>query len=294
MIASAITGNNVDAVGRETGLRINKNQQLLFNGVTGRDFILVGILFQEVEKRLQQTKIIIRLLKQSMSAQRGGYKTVKGLFLKSPDIFYLTYMKGKEQHPFLNAFKPCALTSMSVNYTGSGTYATYHDGNPVHLNLSLSFRELTAVYREDYFRRVRRWSRILMGFFRELPNIEYLSPLADRNSSLDYIKVKNLFRRVKIRDDLKKYFTIFDKITIRDGFRPDQVAEQVYGQSDLDWVVLTTAGIINVNNEWALNSQELYEFALNKYGAYLNATKHYETIEIRDIRNRLILPAGKL
>ena len=133
-----------------------------------------------------------------------------------------------------------------------------------------------------------------MGFFRELPNVEILSPLADRNSSLDYIKVKNLFRRVKIRDDLKKYFTIFDKITIRDGFRPDQVAEQVYGQSDLDWVVLTTAGIINVNNEWPLNSRELYEFALNKYGAYLNATKHYETIEIRDIRNRLILPAGQI
>ena len=87
-----------------------------------------------------------------MSAQRGGTKTVKGLFLKSPDIFYLTYMKGKDQHPFLNAFKPSALTSMSVNYTGSGTYATYHDGNPVHLNLSLSFRELTPVFREDYFK----------------------------------------------------------------------------------------------------------------------------------------------
>ena len=40
---------------------------------------------------------------------------------------------------------------MSVNYTGSGTYATYHDGNPVHLNLSLSFRELTPIFREDYF-----------------------------------------------------------------------------------------------------------------------------------------------
>ena len=133
-----------------------------------------------------------------------------------------------------------------------------------------------------------------MGFFRELPNVEILSPLADRNSSLDYIKVKNLFRRVKIRDDLKKYFTIFDKITIRDGFRPDQVAEQVYGQSDLDWVVLTTAGIINVNNEWPLNSYELYNYSLEKYGALLNATKHFETIEIRDQKNRLILPKGKI
>ena len=133
-----------------------------------------------------------------------------------------------------------------------------------------------------------------MGFFRELPNIEYLSPLADRNSSLDYIKVKNLFRRVKVRDDLKKYFTVFDRITIKDGARPDQVADKVYGNAELDWVVLITAGIINVNNEWPLSSYELYNYSLEKYGALLNATKHYETIEIRDKKNRLILPKGKI
>ena len=133
-----------------------------------------------------------------------------------------------------------------------------------------------------------------MGFFRELPNIEYLSPLADRDSSLDYIKVKNLFRRVKVRDDLKKYFTVFDRITIKDGARPDQVADKVYGNAELDWVVLITAGIINVNNEWPLTSYELYNYSLEKYGALLNATKHYETIEIRDDRNRLILPKGKI
>ena len=150
MIASAITGNNVDAVGRETGLRINKNQQLLFDGVTGREFSFGWDIVPRSRKEAQQTKIILRVLKQAMSAQRGGTKTVKGLFIASPDIFYLTYMKGKEQHPFLNAFKPCALTGMAVNYTGSGTYATYSDGTPVHLNLSLNFSELTAVYREDY------------------------------------------------------------------------------------------------------------------------------------------------
>ena len=133
-----------------------------------------------------------------------------------------------------------------------------------------------------------------MGFFRELPNIEYLSVLSDRDSSLDYIKVKNLFRRVKVRDDLKKYFTVFDRITIKDGARPDQVADKVYGNAELDWVVLITAGIINVNNEWPLSSYELYNYSLEKYGALLNATKHYETIEIRDERNRLILPKGKI
>jgi len=133
-----------------------------------------------------------------------------------------------------------------------------------------------------------------MGFFRELPNIEYLSVLSDRDSSLDYIKVKNLFRRVKVRDDLKKYFTVFDRITIKDGARPDQVADTTYGNAELDWVVLLTAGIINVNNEWPLNSYELYNYSLEKYGALLNATKHFETIEIRDQKNRLILPKGKI
>jgi len=133
-----------------------------------------------------------------------------------------------------------------------------------------------------------------MGFFRELPNIEYLSPLADRDSSLDYIKVKNLFRRVKVRDDLKKYFTIFDRVTVKDGARPDQIADIVYGNAELDWVVLITAGIINVNNEWPLSSYELYNYSLEKYGALLNATKHYETIEVRDQKNRLILPKGKI
>ena len=152
MVASAVTGENIDLVARETGLRINKNQQLLFTGVTGRDFNFGWDIVSRSRKEAQQVKVIIRILKQAMSAQRGGTKTVKGLFLQSPDIFYLTYMKGKEQHPFLNAFKPCALTNMAVNYTGSGTYATYHDGNPVHLNLSLNFRELTPIYREDYFK----------------------------------------------------------------------------------------------------------------------------------------------
>ena len=133
-----------------------------------------------------------------------------------------------------------------------------------------------------------------MGFFRELPNIEYLSVLSDRDSSLDYIKVKNLFRRVKVRDDLKKYFTIFDRVTVKDGARPDQIADIVYGNAELAWVVLITAGIINVNNEWPLSSYELYNYSLEKYGALLNATKHYETIEIRDQKNRLILPKGKI
>lgn len=134
-----------------------------------------------------------------------------------------------------------------------------------------------------------------MSYFRELPNLDYQSPLSDKNSSLDYVRVKNLFRRVKLRDDLQNVFTIFNRYIVKDGARPDTVAEELYGASDLDWVVLLTAGIVNVREQWPLSDKDLYNFALNKYGlANLNAVKYYVTTEVKDSNKRLILPAGKV
>jgi hypothetical protein len=134
-----------------------------------------------------------------------------------------------------------------------------------------------------------------MSYFRELPNLDYQSPLSDKNSSLDYVRVKNLFRRVKLRDDLQNVFTIFNKYIVKDGARPDTVANELYGASDLDWVVLITAGIVNVREQWPLSDGDLYNFALNKYGlANLNAVKYYVTTEVKDSNKRLVLPAGKV
>ena len=133
-----------------------------------------------------------------------------------------------------------------------------------------------------------------MGYFRELPNVEYQSFLSDAISSQDYLKVKNLFRRNKLRDDLQNVFTIFNKYEIVEGARPDTVAEDFYGKADLDWVVLMTAGIINVRDEWPLSNYQLYKYAENKYGIEgLNDINYYETKEVKDSNGRLILPAGK-
>lgn len=132
-----------------------------------------------------------------------------------------------------------------------------------------------------------------MGYFREIPNLEYQSFLKDKSSSQDYLLVKNFFRRVKLRDDLQSIFTIFNKYTIKDGMRPDHVAEELYGSSELDWVILIVAGIINIKNEWPLKNSELYDYVLNKYGNdYINSARHYETTLVTDSSNRLILPAG--
>ena len=133
-----------------------------------------------------------------------------------------------------------------------------------------------------------------MSYFKELPNLEYPSFLSDKNSSLDYIEVKNIFRRIKLRDDLQSAFTLFDKYEIPMGYTPDMVADEEYGSSELDWVVLITAGIINVRNEWPISNKELYNYALNKYGGNINATRFYETKEIKDSGKRIILPKGKV
>ena len=134
-----------------------------------------------------------------------------------------------------------------------------------------------------------------MGYFRELPNLEYESPFATRISSSSYILAKNIFRRMKIRDDLQNIFTLFNKYEIKEGARPDTIAEDLYGKSDLDWVVLLSANITNVRDQWPLSSKDLYEYTVSKYGLEnINKVHHYETKEVKNSDENLVLPAGKI
>jgi len=133
-----------------------------------------------------------------------------------------------------------------------------------------------------------------MGYFRELPEIDYQSFLSDSNSSQNYLRVKNLFRRCKLRDDLQNVFTLFNKYEIVEGARPDTVAEELYGDAELDWVVLMTAGIINVRDEWPLSDRQIYNYSNQLYGNQLNEVRFYETREVKDSNGRLILPKGKV
>lgn len=133
-----------------------------------------------------------------------------------------------------------------------------------------------------------------MGYFRELPNLEYPSPLPERTSSLDYVEAKNLFRRVRIRPDFENIYTAFDKYTILEDTRPDQVANELYGSPNLDWVVLISAGITNIRNQWPLSNRDIEVYASSIYGDKINDTRYYKTKEVKDSRGRIILPAGNV
>ena len=133
----------------------------------------------------------------------------------------------------------------------------------------------------------------MSNYFRRLPNLDYPSLLKDRESNTDFVQTKNLFRRAKIREDLFENFMQFDKYEIIGDERPDNVAEKVYGNDNLDWVILMSNNIIDINNEWPLSQFQLNEFLNDKYTPQeLVSIHHYETLELRDNKNQLILPAG--
>ena len=131
-----------------------------------------------------------------------------------------------------------------------------------------------------------------MGYFRELPNVLYQSPLVDKNSTKDYIFIKNIFRRSKLIESLRNNLSVFDKYVIKDGDRPDTIANDLYDDPTLDYVVILMAGITNITHEWPLQDYQMYDFALKKYGSEIemNKIKHYVTQEIVDSQNRQILP----
>ncbi len=156
MLGNAVNtiGGNLDAqdlISRETGQILNPNMELLFKSIQLQNFTFSFKFTPRSAAEGEAVKAIIRTFKRRMSPKstattQGG----AGLFISAPDVFKLQFMKGGVKHPFLPTYKICALTNIQVQYTGGGSYATYYDGTPVNVSMTLNFTELSPVYAEDY------------------------------------------------------------------------------------------------------------------------------------------------
>ena len=155
-LKAALSGKLINSLGanvspqslvtRATGQILQSNLELLFSNVTLRSFPFTYDFAPRDPQEAEMVKQIIRTLKKSMVPKNGR----DAVFINSPDLFQLEYKTGNQEHRFLNKFKVCALSDLSVNYTASGTYATYADGTPVHIQVSMTFKELNPIYAEDY------------------------------------------------------------------------------------------------------------------------------------------------
>ena len=133
----------------------------------------------------------------------------------------------------------------------------------------------------------------MSNYFKQVPNFEYVSLLPDARIS-DYITVKNLFKRGKLRDDIFQDLTFFTKYQVKGDDRPDNVAYSLYDDASLDWVILLSNNIINIQTEWPMQQSELDRYLLDKYESYekLNEVHHYETIKIKDSSGVTIVEEG--
>ena len=134
----------------------------------------------------------------------------------------------------------------------------------------------------------------MSNYFSRLPDFEYVSRLPDAKIS-DYIRVKNLFKKGTLREDIFQELAFFTKYNIKGNDRPDNVAFEVYGNSNFDWLVLASNNIINVQTEWPLSQRDFDRFMLEKYSTYdnlFNGVHHYETTEVKNSKGVTIVPAG--
>ena len=134
----------------------------------------------------------------------------------------------------------------------------------------------------------------MSAYFRNVPDFEYVSRNADTKQISEYQKVKNLFKRGKLKNDIFNDLTYFTKYQIVGDDRPDNVAFDVYDDETLDWIILLSNNIINIQTEWPLDHQSFYNFLIDKYGSeeQIHAVHHYETTQVRDTNRTIIVPKG--
>tara|TARA_Y100000022_G_scaffold46878_1_gene39495 strand:- start:650 stop:2017 length:1368 start_codon:yes stop_codon:yes gene_type:complete len=148
--------SNDDLFGGISGAILNPNVELMYGGTDLRNFTLNFKLVPRDATESSTIKQICNQFKRAMLPKLdpgdvfGGTSpgTFKG-FIGVPDLCRVAFMKGSSEHEGLPRFKMCAITQVDVNYTPDGAYATYFDGQPVAIQLSISFQETKMVFAEE-------------------------------------------------------------------------------------------------------------------------------------------------
>ena len=133
-------------------------------------------------------------------------------------------------------------------------------------------------------------------YFNNLPDFLYVNRTVDGRNNNDYSVVKNLFKRAKLRDDIYQNVTFFDKFIIDGDDRPDNVADKIYNDPTLDWVVLISNNILNVQSEWPMSQIDFNTYVTEKYEnetVLYSGIHHYKSREVKTTDGSIIIPSGE-
>ena len=142
----------------------------------------------------------------------------------------------------------------------------------------------------------------MSNYFKRIPDFDYVSRLPNAKIG-EYMPVKNLFKRGVLREDIFQDLSVFTKYKVRGDDRPDNVASDFYGDSNLDWLVLISNNVINIQSEWPMSQQSFDNYLINKYtqsgdsdtdtyNRIYNGVHHYETKQIKNSADIEILAEG--
>ena len=124
----------------------------------------------------------------------------------------------------------------------------------------------------------------MASYFRQVPEFDYINRTDDGKNIGDYTTVKNLFKRVKLRQDILENVAYFTEYKVQGDDRPDNVAFEIYGDETFDWLVLLSNNIVNIQNEWPMTNAAFNDFLIKKYGSYekIEGIHHYESQEVKN------------
>jgi len=103
-----------------------------------------------------------------------------------------------------------------------------------------------------------------------MPKIQY-----DSMNTGDPKVVTNLLRRVAVRAKIKTNTLLFDTYNVKEGETPEIIADKLYDDTTLHWVVLLMNDITDRYHQWPMNFSQFNQFIADKYDD-VDGTHHYE------------------
>ena len=131
------------AVLKKAGIAIDPKFELLFTGVQPRTFTFD---FKMAPRNATEAQMIANIIRIFKMYSAPGANQDSSRYWTLPMYFQIEYWNSDKTHKI----KPCALTGINVNYTGSGDNHTFYDGYPIQTDLSLTFMESALLTREDF------------------------------------------------------------------------------------------------------------------------------------------------
>ena len=111
-------------------------------------------------------------------------------------------------------------------------------------------------------------------YFANFPIIPYDS-IGNGNFKL----VTNLLKRVTIRAKVKSNVLFFDTYDVKEGETPELIADKLYNDPELHWVVLMMNNVTDRYHQWPKNSNQFIAYINDKY-SNIDATHHYEISQV--------------